>query len=209
LLRIYTCSLPKAAPECFRDEADRFNQQTVRPVDCKKDVWSLACVFSEAIVWCVLGAAGLAEYRDKRRAETARLARLKRTAYSGCFHNGEELLPVVRDMHIRVRMARSTYDQIINDEIPIIEEMLSHVEKRPDALTTRSRFRAALETAQRMSYPGPFQVTPEPSPPPRLLSAHSGVIGGLGATRFPARQSYTPLDERKRIHASPASTPAL
>jgi hypothetical protein len=69
-------------------------------------------------------------------------------------------------MHDQVRLSPGAYDQIINDVIPIIEEMLGHVEQRPDALTARSRFRAALDTARRMFYPTPFQVSPEPSPPP-------------------------------------------
>jgi hypothetical protein len=181
-----------------------FNQQTARPVNPKKDVWSLGCVFSEAVVWCVLGVSGLQDYRDKRKAETAILRKLNRTAYSGCFHDGAQVLPIVQHMHDRVRKQRGQYDLIINDILPIIEEMLSPVEQRQTALNYRDRFRAALETAQRMSYPGPFQVGPECSPQRKLQSAYPRSITGLGVTFSPVPQHYTPPDGGVHISTSSA-----
>lgn len=107
-------------------------------------------------------------------------------------------------MHDQVRLSRGAYDQIINDVIPIIEDMLGHVEQRLDALTARSRFRAALDTALRRSYPSPFQDSPEPSPPPRS-PARPGALSGLEVTYSPTQQVRTPPRGRNPISPSPAS----
>jgi hypothetical protein len=106
-------------------------------------------------------------------------------------------------MHDQVRLSRGAYDQIINDVIPIIEEMLGHVGQRPDAPTARSRFRAALDTALRISYPGPFQVSPVPSPPPPS-PARPGDVLGLRITYSPTQQVQIPLRGQNQISPSPA-----
>ncbi|KAH8707100.1 hypothetical protein GQ44DRAFT_691570 [Phaeosphaeriaceae sp. PMI808] len=154
-----------SAPECFRDEADLFVQRTVRPADCKKDVWSLACVLSEAVVWCVFGSSGLDEYRQLRSKETEILPKFSRTAYNGCFHDGTKVLSAVQEMHVKVRKGRRACDQIIIDVVPIIDEMFREVNQRPDALACRDRFRSALETAQLMAIPELFQVSSFKSSP--------------------------------------------
>ncbi|CAO2648500.1 Nn.00g077670.m01.CDS01 [Neocucurbitaria sp. VM-36] len=160
-----------SAPECFRDERDSVDYQSTRPVDTLKDIWSLGCVLSEAVVWSVLGPSTWKEYHELRVAETDKVTKLQRTAYSGCFHNGKTLLPVVRDMHDRVREGRRNPDQIVNDVLPIIQDMLRDVDSRPNAATIRNRFRDAVDTAKRMSgvpiseakYPRPFRNSSGPN----------------------------------------------
>jgi hypothetical protein len=135
-------------------------------------------------VWCLYGATGLAEYRDLRKKATSRLSSLNRTAYTGCFHDGREVLSVVRDMHVRVRMERGQYDHVIVDVVSIVDDMLGDVDQRPDAYTARRRFQFALQTAQRMSfvYPAPFQDSSDPLTSPHSSPTQPAFNSGLGVT---------------------------
>ncbi|KAH7063887.1 hypothetical protein BKA63DRAFT_428685 [Paraphoma chrysanthemicola] len=187
-----------SAPECFRPEAELFTMKTVRPVDCKKDVWSLACVLSEAAVWCVLGPAGLTDYRDERRAQTTGLPEIHHTAYSGCFHDGQKVLSAVEIFHDAVRASRGVNDQIINDILSTIEEMFEYVGQRPDAMSALRRFEKALETARRISYrhPKPFQVSPELPHSLNGSPARPGDVRGLGLKQASTQQGHVQIRRR-------------
>jgi hypothetical protein len=62
----------------------------------------LAYVISEAVVWPVLGYRGLTDYRHRREKETAALPALRRTDYSGCFHDTTKFLSAVEEMQKKV-----------------------------------------------------------------------------------------------------------
>ncbi|KAH8645079.1 hypothetical protein IG631_02543 [Alternaria alternata] len=128
-----------SAPECFRSEHDGFDERTTRPATPSKDVFSLGCVFSEAFVWSALGAEGVEKYRLERRAATEQIGELERTAYSGCFHDGKQVLAAVASMHAE---ARNNYGQdfpFMGKLSLIIEDMLSDVSIRPPAHEVRKR----------------------------------------------------------------------
>ncbi|KAK3649115.1 hypothetical protein LTR22_013085 [Elasticomyces elasticus] len=95
------------APECHRLAV--YDQNTRVQLLKSVDIWSLACVWSEVAVWIVLGYAGLLRYRKLRQIATAELGL---DAGAG-FHNGVEILPCVREMHITLRdsgrMSRQDY----------------------------------------------------------------------------------------------------
>lgn len=181
--------------------------RTVRPVDCKKDIWSLACVLSEAVVWCVLGVTGLSDYRARRRAETTKLPELHRTAYNGCFHDGQKVLPAVQEFHDKVRRSRGAYDQIINDVLPIIEEMFEHVEQRLDARSAWTKFTAAIATANRLSIPTPFRVSPETVHAPQFSPGLPGPAMGLGSKQTPTHRSHVQTGRRSLDSPKPISLP--
>lgn len=133
-------------PECFRDEVEPANQSATRQVNLKMDIWSLGCVFSELVVWSVLGSRGRDEYQRLRIDATNEIKSMKYSVYSGCFHDGEEISSAVHEMHDRVRMKRSAVTELL----PIIEDMLDPDEKqRPDAFTIERRFRRTLNNARR------------------------------------------------------------
>ncbi|KNG49609.1 mitosis inhibitor protein kinase swe1 [Stemphylium lycopersici] len=168
------------APECYRDEGDLVEQRTGRPLDPLKDVWSLACTLSETTVWCVLGPKGLREYRARRAAATRKIPAISQTAYDGCFHDGEKVLDVVQQVHNEVRKGRSAYDKIINEVLPIIENMLN-LEPRPDIRTVRGQFKRALEIAEAMTVPSIFVPQPAPYRPLPAQTPQSTYVGlGLG-----------------------------
>ncbi|RQM04828.1 hypothetical protein DH86_00003915, partial [Scytalidium sp. 3C] len=81
-------------PECYR--GDDFMEQTALKVNPKVDIWSLGCVFSEALIWIRYGYTGVKSYRQERKAETDRIPGFKD---GDCFHNGLDVLNTVSKWH--------------------------------------------------------------------------------------------------------------
>jgi len=135
------------APECFRNEYDGLDKRTSRSASPNKDVFSLGCVFSEALVWSTLGAKGVEAYRLMRRASTEKIAELRRTAYSGCFHDGERVLSAVKLMHEEVRTSCGDDLPVLSDLALIIEDMLSSDSVRPSAPEVRRRLLRVIRDA--------------------------------------------------------------
>lgn len=189
-----------AAPEYHRDEGDSFLERTILDAKPSKDIWSLGCVYSEAAVWSVLGMEGLKEYQSKRAAATDQVPKLRCTAYSGCFHDGEKVLQAVIDMHLRVRQERRRNDYVVHDVVTIIEDMLDEALSRPDAVDVYKRSRKALKTAKAWSnsqleppsdtsYPPIFRDDSDPfgrrQTPPEIPPEIAGTGAGLGMTGVP------------------------
>jgi hypothetical protein len=109
-----------------------------------KDIWSLGCVFSEAVYWSVFGPSGHRHYQDMRRSSTVPI--LKDSAYSGCFHNGHSIHDIVRLFHRdAIKNRRTNIDDIVNHIVYFIEEMLGDQHARPNALELHRRLTVALD----------------------------------------------------------------
>ncbi|KAF1948009.1 kinase-like protein [Clathrospora elynae] len=156
-----------SAPEYYHGENNRLAQQSITRAKPSKDIWSLACVFSEAAVWSVFGPTGFRNYRIKRAEATNNITALKNTAYSGCFHDGEKFLDAVRHMHDDVIRGRRTgIDNVVDRVVWIIEGMMKHEASRPDALKVHEDLTRALEPSR----------TPRNdviSPPPQTTPLHT------------------------------------
>lgn len=106
-------------------------------------------MFSIFAVWSVLGKEGLRTYEKNRRTATEKIPELRKTAYSGCFHDGKQVLQAVLHMHVRVHQDRRQHDFVIpGGVVAAIEEMLDEADVRPDATQCYKRFRKILNTAQ-------------------------------------------------------------
>jgi serine/threonine protein kinase len=144
----------------FRNEADLFDQRTPRLADPKNDVWSLGCLFSELLVWSVLGVNGVRQYQQRRKSATDSMPLLKRTAYSGCFHDGENTSHAVHMMHTEVQNVKSSFDRITSDIIRIVDGMLeADFKTRPTAQIRQSR-QKALSRAARDDFDPPSEGQP-------------------------------------------------
>ncbi|KAH8707099.1 hypothetical protein GQ44DRAFT_763712 [Phaeosphaeriaceae sp. PMI808] len=162
-----------SAPECFRAEADMFIQQTAYQANPKHDIWSLGCVFSEALVWSMLGSDGIIAYRAARKAATNDIPSMRSTAYSGCFHDGNEVLETVRSMHCKVLQSNhlpQAYRHLVKSLIITIEGMLSQEMTRPAAVTVRNHLLAAISQTT-------DSVRAECMP--RLQKDHLKIVGGF------------------------------
>lgn len=119
------------------------------------DIWSLGCVYSEAIVWSVLGRDGLRTYRDLR----IQLSKIVDERHSSdCFHDGQRMTKAVEDTHLIVRnleLFRSR-DAITGRVITLVEAMLdSDPRKRPSA---RDAWVASLQIIQDVRSPAVQQL---------------------------------------------------
>jgi hypothetical protein len=93
------------------------------------DIWSLGCVFSEAAIWIADGYDGLTDYRDQRRFEME----ITPLRNGDCFHDGEQVLQSVLDMHgdIESRLRKSDY--ITKDVLDSMADEMLWEEDRPTA----------------------------------------------------------------------------
>jgi hypothetical protein len=153
------------------------------------DIWSLGCIFSEAIVWTLLGASGVRQYRELRRVETGRIANFDKTEYSSCFHDGTKILPAVSKMHKEVKNGRLDEDHITEHVVTLIEGMLGNIKSRFNILQVEGCSRSILINAREKEYPKvfrifsspvlaprtPLQQTPEPYESPQETTSESGT----------------------------------
>src|ERR1700722_13538733 len=131
------------------------------------DIWSLGCIFSEAIVWTILGVSGISQYRELRRVETGRIADFNKTEYSGCFHDGTKILPAVSKMHKEVKNRRLDEDYITEHVVILIEGMLRNIKSRFNILQVEGCSRSILINAREQEYPKVFRIFSSPVLAPR------------------------------------------
>ena len=132
------------APECcrFTDSIEAYSLQIKQDVD----VWSIGCVLSEAAIWVVGGFCSLQEYRRRRKMETESIPLLKDC---DCFHNGENPLAVVLDLHRTLPYECRTSDYVTAVALSkIIKETLVASEARPTARFLYQRSQQILESAE-------------------------------------------------------------
>ena len=131
------------------------------------DIWSLGCIFSEAIVWTLLGVSGIRRYHELRRVETGRIANFNKTDYSSCFHDGTKILPAVLKMHKEVKNQRLDEDHITEHVIVLIEGMLGNIKSRFNILQVEDCSRSILINAREQEYPEVFRIYSSPVLAPR------------------------------------------
>lgn len=154
------------------------------------DTWSLGCVYSEAVVWSVLGMDGLENYRRSRMAEIEKTEGLRD---SDCFHNGHGVIKAVMYAHERVRISTRPSDHITDKVISLVENMLA---ARPESRITASQMWSKslqiLQEAEIMSKQ--FKGKPESSVQhiSGNLSHDSGSSGDEGSI-FSARSSLSTM----------------
>ncbi|CAG8948909.1 hypothetical protein HYFRA_00002035 [Hymenoscyphus fraxineus] len=86
------------APECSRSDvlSDSINLK----IKTRVDIWSLGCIFSEAVRWMAHQGPGISAYREERKQE---LLGCSAGGAIDCFHDGLLVLSSVRRSHRNVR----------------------------------------------------------------------------------------------------------
>jgi hypothetical protein len=168
-------------------------------------------------VWSVLGPNKVKYYQDLLVAETDRIPELGNTSYSGCFHDGNKMLSVIRKMHIEVLNAKGANDQIISELVPLVEQMLDAAEARPSADRLRELSNRALDRAMAMSttdqsvFPRSLRTQPAPASPPvtppklplRSRRRSEGLrIDGVHLPDTPLSSEHTPNHIRSSYTSS-------
>lgn len=158
----------EGAPECFRNEHDIFDEKVIRTAHPDKGGFALGWVFSETLVWSVLGTDGIKDYRRRRRMATDRLPELSRTAYSGCFHDGLNVLADVSLMHEEVRSNCGSDRSVMNELALVFEEMMANQHTRPSIhMFRKCLLRILRDGAASGTFDHTFRVNGLGSPRPR------------------------------------------
>lgn len=128
------------------------------------------------------------EYQQLLADATDEIPDLRETSYSGCFHDGQEVLSVVKAMHREVLKALRGNDHTVSDMISITEDMLDTAEERPSAAEVRKRCRKTIQRATELMYPetsrlsssflkNPGMRSPSQTPPDKpRSSAHTAGL---------------------------------
>lgn len=85
--------LSSGAPEACRFET--YQDTTITPIPLSSDIWSLGCVFSEALVWVSGGMAALEKAAGRRKREIEMNYHYMVADFGDCFHNGKVALNCV------------------------------------------------------------------------------------------------------------------
>jgi serine/threonine protein kinase len=117
--------------------ADRVPKPVYSP---EADVWSLGCIYSEAVTWLIEGYDGLLRYRQKRSVDGG-------SSHSP-FHNGKSVLEVVSFQNTLLQRHTDEEDDITKKVISqMIEPMLKTTEYRPTASKILRESQAILDDA--------------------------------------------------------------
>ncbi|KAF2813081.1 uncharacterized protein BDZ99DRAFT_473802 [Mytilinidion resinicola] len=192
------CGTPMySAPECCR--SDRFMERTALEISPEIDIWSLGCLFSEAVVWVVRGMPGLKHYQNLRTIEIGELPGLTEAGYSGCFHNGTHVLKAVGHMHEDIlEKRRMNIDHITEYVVPLIDNMLVDT-NRFNAVHVHRNSQRILKKAREKKYPKIMQTVGSPVVPPRKPPYVPPEHAGLKLTHsYPSRSSRGLLSKQRR-----------
>lgn len=85
------------SPETFANFAVQDRVRTA--ISPTSDIWSLGAVFSDVLIWTVAGEAGREKYRRSRHEEIAGLSHLSGAGYDCCFHDGDQRLKAIQEVH--------------------------------------------------------------------------------------------------------------
>ena len=96
------------------------------------DIWSLGCVFSEALTWSVYGGIKLLEYRNQRQEESGK--RVGREA-GYAFHDGLMKLGTVSEIHSSIKDYCRVNDQLSPGIVELIDNhMMQQTGSRAPAM---------------------------------------------------------------------------
>ncbi|KPM37133.1 hypothetical protein AK830_g9446 [Neonectria ditissima] len=130
---------PYRAPEASRIHRTEYDDW--RDVNHTCDVWSLGCVFSNALVWLGNGMRGIADYENARRTELASKPHFAGSGYETCHHDGQELLKCAFEAHENAVRSLKMFDNFSIRIRDIIEdEMLRVSQSRLGARVVLNRY---------------------------------------------------------------------
>ena len=123
-------------------DAPHFNggPDTVTP---RSDIWALGVVFSQAIIWSVLGAKGMREYADMclqegNQSDDGRGHNDVHFGSDGSFHDGVNALRAVKAMHRTAVAGKKDWDVLTSRIVEIVERHM--LVRAPDRLSAKQLF---------------------------------------------------------------------
>jgi ankyrin repeat protein len=121
------------------------------------DTWSFGCILSVMATWIVSGPDGVSEY-EQRRYQASKES--SRAGYpTDTFHDGEDVFPVIKVWHERLKRTRRRSDNITNQILDIVDDCL--LTKDAQARLTSHQLREWLETSLGLRSDGDDRVNDE------------------------------------------------
>ncbi|EGU77538.1 hypothetical protein FOXB_11953 [Fusarium oxysporum f. sp. conglutinans Fo5176] len=108
------------APEVFPNFGVQDSCDT--PISPQADIWSLGALFSDVLVWTIVGEDGREDYRRRRKEEIQQCLHLRSAGFDCCFHDSERRLKAVDDQHNEVLQDKRERDTLS----PRISELILH-----------------------------------------------------------------------------------
>ncbi|CCT63239.1 uncharacterized protein FFUJ_00135 [Fusarium fujikuroi IMI 58289] len=153
------------------------------------DIWSLGAVFSDVLIWSIMGESGRENYRLKRQEEISNEPHLRASKHDACFHNGTSRLTAVDKFHDYALQGKRETDHI-SPHISqlIIEYMLTDPLQRLNPMQVKLR----ADKMIKMVLNGPGDATPV-SPGSFTNGWHSPSILTSTSTPTPPPQKRATL----------------
>ena len=180
------------------------------------DVWSLGCVFSEAAVWSRFGWRRVLEYRRRRQREVKEICDLDG---EHIFHNGEDVLRTVREIHGQVVKHAGSKHQVTAEILRLVNNdmLLSDVDTRVSAKTIYHRSRLIIKVARKklkdhesdapfdvdVDSNNPSNVDDRPKTPPQIPPEFRGSPGA--STRQQVRAHVDQPDSSRTFSVNPSN----
>lgn len=178
------------------------------------DHWSLGCVFSEVLVWLILGMDGILEYRSNRRDYIQSLPGRDAGDY---FHDGTTVLPVVSEWLAKVKNHHAE-TTILTEIVDLIEMMLGPFRNNNTALTYCTKAHHIVRAAkERLPRPSQEDPTERPETPPMFDFFNTKPVvspaSPISPTSPPSRMSSvlgsTPERRSRPSTKQPVSFPSI
>lgn len=183
------------------------------------DIWSLGCVFSEAVTWSVFGSTGLDKYRDARKDEVSKSPSFKD---GDCFHDGEKVLQAVAKSHKKAIDGARRFDKLTEKIVGMISEhmLCENPQVRLSAWQLLAKSETILSSATEGSnrflnttFPinesfrrSTAWLPPQPPVLPPERTMPSAADYRPGAAKNEPKSSFTSIDSREHLSLDKNST---
>jgi hypothetical protein len=206
------------APELCR--GNPILKDSIISVQPSIDTWSFGAVLSVTLVWCARGKLGVDEYYNSRLRATENIEHLISGGCEGCFHDGEQTLDVVFDMHKKVR---SEFEKIgcssrlIQELTFLAEDLLAEAQARLSDQMIHRKIKDILESAKRagtqtyrprVTQNGSLPVTRSQLRNPPHLPSDSRYLEERGSGREISDSKDAATEDMNRSSLSPIVVPS-
>ncbi|KAI1176695.1 kinase-like domain-containing protein [Nemania sp. FL0916] len=171
------------------------DQDLQRMISWQSDIWSFGCVLCELAVWMTMFERGRIEFRQARIEATRHIPRVTDAGYRGAFHDGNEVLPMVKGKADEIQSLGTPVASMSGKFMQLVLDYMLQpkLDMRLQARQLKPRFIDELNDATTLGS--------ETDPRPATLSDAPQLL------TFPRRPIRTPTTPSSR-HELP-STPAV
>lgn len=190
------------APEASR--ILEFTESKLEDIPLDSDIWQLGAVFSEALICILWDLESLSGYEQRRREETSTFQELEDSGLEFCFHDGQNRLACIQEIHQEALHSRKKFDRISERLVALIEDdmLMPHGEGRLEPKLLSVKFTQLLKRIRR----GSAMLDQLPHSTERPLSRTQTIPGAMsGAHAPPLHPSHQEVRNSQSFKTSESS----